>query len=228
MDIGLLRRDYQKFISIAKEELDPSYFLQTFNSDTHYGHGYAKLRIRNTVFLEDYTKDSKQNNGVFLDVFPFDNIPDNKLLKKIQYLQFKCYKWSLLGKTDGYSFVQRKRRLFAKTMGIMIPWNRKKTYTKMCNICTKYIGCNTVYAANLFGAYYDNDYYRCDDLKDVIEIEFEGYLFKAPRNYHRFLSHIYGDYMKLPPENKRRCHTQTKPNLGSYYIRNKQYQKEKK
>jgi hypothetical protein len=35
------------------------------------------------------------------------------------------------------------------------------------------------------------------------EIEFEGYCFLAPNNYDAHLKRIYGDYMQIPPEEKR-------------------------
>ena len=41
---------------------------------------------------------------------------------------------------------------------------------------------------------------------EMIDVEFEGYLFKAPKEFDKVLTHGYGKYMELPPENKRIAH----------------------
>ncbi len=39
-----------------------------------------------------------------------------------------------------------------------------------------------------------------------IEVEFEGHMFSAPSNYDEYLSNLYGNYMELPPIEKRQAH----------------------
>jgi len=50
--------------------------------------------------------------------------------------------------------------------------------------------------------------------KDVynppVKVEFEGKYYNAPKNWNYFLNRIYGDYMKMPPKEKRMNHNTLK------------------
>ena len=50
---------------------------------------------------------------------------------------------------------------------------------------------------------YERNTFIKDMFTEFIEIQFEDCTFKAFKSYDIFLSQIYGDYMKLPPEEKR-------------------------
>ena len=43
-------------------------------------------------------------------------------------------------------------------------------------------------------------------VKEGCKVEFEGHMFYVPRDYDKWLTAFYGDYMTLPPEEKRRVH----------------------
>ena len=60
--------------------------MQTYKTDTNFGFGYAKIRLNGTELIEDYAISSRQHNGIFLDIFPFDTMPDNKILQIILLL----------------------------------------------------------------------------------------------------------------------------------------------
>jgi lipopolysaccharide cholinephosphotransferase len=45
------------------------------------------------------------------------------------------------------------------------------------------------------------------EFQDTTQVEFEGHLFTAVKDWDKYLTSIYGDYMKLPPEEKRTTHS---------------------
>ena len=49
-------------------------------------------------------------------------------------------------------------------------------------------------------------YIKKTELEPAITVEFENHEFKAPCKWHEYLSRLYGEYMKLPPENERITH----------------------
>jgi lipopolysaccharide cholinephosphotransferase len=77
MDIGMTRSEYNRFLSVAPKELKKEFFLQTWDSDRMYGLSFAKIRLNGTKFIEKTTKKVKAHCGIFVDIFPIDNLSDD-------------------------------------------------------------------------------------------------------------------------------------------------------
>ena len=80
----MTRENYNKFLKVAPGELGPSYFLSWIETDPHTPYYYAKVKKNNTLFVEEMFKNVPMHPGIFVDIFPFDRIPDNKLLRQMQ------------------------------------------------------------------------------------------------------------------------------------------------
>lgn len=98
VDIGMTRKDYNKFLEIAPKELGSSFFLSWIETDPHSPYYFAKVKKNNTLFVEEMFKNVSMHPGIFVDIFPFDRIPDNKLLQRIQHEMAKFLFCCLLGK----------------------------------------------------------------------------------------------------------------------------------
>jgi len=222
MDVGMLREDYEKFLKICPQELGQDFFFQTSETDEAYAFPYAKIRLHNTLLAEDYAKDSKQHNGVFLDVFPYDHMPEQKLLQKAHYFLFKGLKWAGLGKTD-YIFLEEKKKKFSKAMGyLFFPFGKKRLVRWSEAVCRVFYGRNCKNAVNLCGAYGYREYTEIENLKNTQLLNFEGYQFKVPGNCEHLLTQMYGTtYMELPPVEKRgNQHSVVQLDLKEYVIKN--------
>lgn len=218
MDVGMPREDYDKFLQIAPQELGEDFFLQTSDTDPAYAFTFAKIRINGTSLTEDYAVNSKQHNGIYLDIFPYEACPDKKWQRKLHFILFKCVKWAALGKTD-YAFQISKRRRFAKAMSALLFFLRKDGAIKLANKFRRlYENCNTAY-------YVDPEWYKgiiaIKDIQSTETLMFEGYSMPVPRHYHELLTEIYGDYMQLPPvEQRGKQHQMVEMGIGDYVIRN--------
>src|SRR5690606_2891856 len=84
IDVCLLRKDYNKFIQACKTDLDSRSFLQTYVTDKNCIIQFAKLRKNNTLFLESGISDCKTHHGIFIDIFPLDNVLPNTFCGKMQ------------------------------------------------------------------------------------------------------------------------------------------------
>lgn len=217
MDVGMTRENYEKFIQIAPKELDSRFFLQTAYTDSSFAHGFTKIRLNHTILAEDYAEHSAQHNGIFLDVFPYDNMPDGKVALKWEYFRFKCLKWAAMGKTD-YHFIEKKKRYFAAVMSkILFFYSKTTCIDKMTALCTKLKHQKTENIINWFGAYKYSEYMRSSCAEKLISLDFEGYSFKVPADYDILLKNMYGNYMQLPPAEKRgNQHAMIKMELGGY------------
>lgn len=98
IDIGMTRENYNKFLKVAPGELGPSYFLSWIETDPHTPYYFAKVKKNNTLFVEEMFKNVPMHPGIFVDIFPFDKIPDNKLLRRIQSEALGFLKCCLMGK----------------------------------------------------------------------------------------------------------------------------------
>ena len=221
MDVGMLREDYEKFLKMCPRELSSRYFLQTDESDASYAFGYAKIRVNGTMLVQDYATHSKQHNGVFLDIFPYDDMPSGKAQQKIHYLLYKCVKWSALGKTD-YDFQDHKQRKFANSMRLLfLPFSKNTMVGLEEKVCKMFRNDACENAINLGGAYQYREYTAKAGLKKVTTLSFEGYDFKVPSNYKDLLTQMYGNYMELPPVEKRgNQHQMVEMDIGEYVIMN--------
>ena len=139
---------------------------------------------------------------LWLDIFPFDSSPNDdkestKLIKKFNILQALACK----------NFRSRNPLLSALEFILLLPISFIST-DKILDKTEKLLDSidkNTDYLEN-FVLSYDgiNDKIRKDSFtKDFIYLEFEGHKFPCFYNYDEILTKIYGDYMKLPSENKR-------------------------
>ena len=78
MDFGMLRADYEKFCRIAPSKLKPEYCLQTWYTDPNYSLPFGKVMKRGTVYLESKKTRRLKENGFYVDIFPYDYVPENQ------------------------------------------------------------------------------------------------------------------------------------------------------
>lgn len=205
-DVVMLRSEYEKFAQACKKELDTErFFLQDYHTDEAYRWGYSKMRRNGTVFLREGQEHVKCNQSVFIDIFLYDNVPDNLILRKIHLFTCFCLRKGL------YSEVGRKN---AKNAGLRlwftilskVPRNwwfgRVEAIAKRCN------KKNGELVRHMTHPYRKACQYGLprECFEEFIEKDFEGHSFKIFKKYDLYLSKLYGDYMVLPPEDKRKTH----------------------
>ncbi len=215
LDIAMPRNDYNRFLKIAQELLGDNYFLQTYKTDD-YPYPFARVRKNCTYIEESRFKNLNMNKGIYIDIFPLDNLPNNKIkrvlfLNKIKFL----YKLGVVAdKRVIYSHHSKKKNILKKFIRFFIAiffFNKDKIYKILDKNMQKYKDfksknfLNISSSMNLYKKYKKGESYPCHSwIKDIIEIDFEGYRFFSPENYDEYLKEFYGDYMQLPPEEERK------------------------
>ena len=204
-DVALLRPEYEKFRKACKTELDKTRFLfQDHRNTRGYRWGYGKLRRKGTLFLREHQEHMPYMQGVFIDIFPLDNVPDNYIKRSLQ--NFKCFcvrkiLWARVGKIADPSFWKRQiyrlldeipeKAVFTYYHKMIRRANRKQT--RMVRILT-FPTPNSEYG-----------YYRCwyENSTDTV---FEGRILQGIKDYDSYLSFKFGNYMELPSVEKRKVH----------------------
>ena len=98
IDIGMPRQDYERFLEVAPQELSEEFFLQHPGTEPHTPFWFAKVRENGTLYVEGHFRHLKIHHGIFVDVFPFDEIPQSKLLEQLQYHAFGFLHACFIGK----------------------------------------------------------------------------------------------------------------------------------
>lgn len=204
-DVAMLRAEYEKFRVACKTELDKTRFeFQDHRNTRGYRWGYGKLRRKNTLFLREYQEHMPYFQGVFIDIFPLDAVPDNYILRSIKNFECFCVRkilWSKVGKIaeknlwkkQVYKLLDKipEREVFKYYHRMIHHANRKKT--RMVRILM-FPTPNSEYG-----------YYRCW-YENSVDTEFEGRVFQGIKDYDSYLSFKFGNYMELPPAEKRKVH----------------------
>ncbi len=206
IDICMPFKDYKKFCKVCKKELNKNYFLQNYETD-YINKWCAKVRKNRTTAIENGYKNSGIHQGVWIDIFPLIGIKnDEKWLKKAKNKsdfskQFLRKRYGASGEFSTLSFEKKFLKFlpfrFVRFLVDIILSSVFKSHKKY-EYCTYLWGdCKITprFKSDLF-------YERC-------EIVFEGYSFYAPKNWDKYLTQVYGDYMTPPPIENRNggCHT---------------------
>lgn len=226
MDIGFLRKDYDKFIDISLEELGEEFYLLTWDESIEYPQPYAKVCLKNTVYQEKIAgKAKKSESGIFIDLFPYDNISDDMLMRRCNGIIRKLISHMMMIKCgyrvwEGKGFIKMLK--FSPLFLCSMIFSRnflKRLFNYMAymyqNVETQEVGIEDG-GISLYWRY------NKENLKEFVEMEFEEQIFKIPKDYDVLLKTVYGNYMELPPEEKRWIgHDVEKIDFGPYVRENK-------
>lgn len=204
-DVALLRPEYEKFREACKTELDKTrFYFQDHRNTKGYRWGYGKIRRKNTLFLREYQEHMPYKQGIFIDIFPLDAVPNNYVLRSIKNFECFCVRkilWSKVGKIAEKNFWKKHvYRLLDK-----IPEKAVfRYYHKMIRASSKTKGRMVRIlmfpTPNSEYGYYRNWY------ENSIDTAFEGITFQGIKDYDSYLSFKFGEYMKLPPVEMRKVH----------------------
>ena len=202
-DVAFLRNEYIRFREVCKTELDTSRFeFQDHETTEGYRWGYGKLRRKDTLFLREHQEKMPYFQGIFIDLFPLDGVPDNYILRCIHNFRCFCIRkvlWSEIGKNADKS--KLKRSVYSILSGIPL-----KRVFKSYNELTKK-NMNSQWVRILTFPTPNNEFgYKRKWYENSSDIVFEGKTFKSIKDYDEYLSFKFGEYMKLPPESKRKTH----------------------
>ena len=211
IDVGMLRPDYDKLINIAltTNEFKHPYFLQCAYNDDGYARGHAQLRNSETTAILNMEKDSdiKFNQGIFIDIFVFDTIPDDeneritqlKFLKKAGRSLFRFYNPCFIGQEHN-----RVKKLIKKLYRdvFKIGHNLKKDYGKIEKYLTDGYNKGQNVDAILFRMRNNKHLIPKDVFEKIINCKFEQFDFPIVEKYDTLLTYYYGkDYInpkKIP------------------------------
>ena len=207
VDVNMPRKDYNEFISLLAKQnnlISDNIEIKT-PSSKKYQYPFVKV-IDNTTFVQEKTMKKKYKTSVWIDIFPMDKVPEQKnerekFINKIKKMD-KYYFYTIERKYSGSDLIGKikfniLRILFTPVYSII---NQKK---RIDEFAQKYENSSfNTYSELIINPKADLCIMNSDDFKQT-KVTFEGKLYTTFLNYDKVLKDYYGDYMQLPPENKR-------------------------
>ena len=210
IDVGMPRKDYEAFLEYAKTELPKDYFLQHFSTERKSPFYFAKVRRNNTKFVEFYLKDANIHHGIFVDIFPFDNVPANETVAKLHFrfcrTLYQVYLSKSLTTVCSSRFEQKDnyKGIFRKIIHVLLIPVPKCWLFRLLDRSVQMF--NAKECREISHIVRRRLRVKLEDLYPVAYLPFESGQMPVPKNYHAYLSAQFGSYDALPPENKRYGH----------------------
>lgn len=198
LDVVMLRKDYERFLKIAEKEINTDkYFLQKEFSE-HWPMFFSKLRKNHTAFMErTIPKDPQVHQGIYIDIFPCDNLSDSTFMRKVQFYASKVVIAKSLDRR-GYLTDSKLKKVFMLVCRAL----PLRPFVKLC----RNDGDDTsAWVHTFFGAAkeYEKNVYPREWLVEFMDAEFCGKSAPVSKYYDQLLTKLYGDYMEPLPEDQR-------------------------
>ncbi|OXC48999.1 hypothetical protein AYP97_04095 [Lactobacillus crispatus] len=211
MDFIMYREDFEKLCNVADEFKYP-YFLQIEETDPGSLRCHAQIRNSSTTGILQSEQQYKYpfNQGIFIDIFPLDSVPDDnkerinfvRRMKKLKTKARKYYNFNheIKEKITGFhtllwsiEYILEKKKYYNlyQTYGEKNPF-----YEEYINKVTKYNKLNTKYVMDI-AVESENNILCKEDINIPVYVPFESFKMPVPKNYDKVLQAYYGDWHKL-------------------------------
>ena len=221
LDIYMPRNDYEKLWNVWHQiSYDERYKLCRTDKEKNYHHRVMQVVDTTTTFINKRCVNEDIEHGVYIDIMPIDGAAPNKVSQLFQAYNaiiFSVYNIQVEPEFHGNKLMEVGTRFLLNL--VKNPDTRYRLWKKAQRKMTKY---NPQEAKK----YLDfHNYFKLlfkpmpADWFEPIRVDFEDTTICIPSGYDNYLSLVYGDYMQLPPEQKRTIqHNTVKIDLGTPYI----------
>lgn len=211
IDIGMVREDYQRFLQAAVSDLRNGFVLQHYTTDRRTPTYHAKIRKDGTIFMEQYARRLSIHQGIFIDIMPFDRIPE----EEGERIRYRKKAWILkqlyIAKSVKEASIERdpeKRKKAAILRHMLhyclLPVPKGYLYRKYDSWLQKY---NETDSQTVSWAGQKRNENLYTDIFPTRDHEFENIRIRIPTNPDPILRRRYGDYITPPAPENRRTHS---------------------
>jgi lipopolysaccharide cholinephosphotransferase len=213
IDVGMMRSDYERFAKVAQQELGDRFFLQSPDTEPHTPFYFMKVRMNGSRFSESTFKHIDMHQGIFVDIFPFDKVPRQKWLERLQhkvvfflnglFIAKEIWQWKHCGRCDIPE--PRKRgwlpcfftRLLISLLG------KRVIYKMMYGVQTIFNGRNLNEVKNIITR---SEHLPIADIEHTQTVTLGPLKVEAPRDLSLYLNNHYGSVRKDIPDEMKVSH----------------------
>ncbi len=213
IDLGMTRPNYERFLREAPALLGKEYTLQEFCTEPNTPFYFAKVRKRGTRFVESEWVGLPIEDGIYIDIFPYDIIPDNERLRRRQrakvgfwvncFIAKSVWIWRWFGRANNGVAKPKSLISCAVLRIIAVLMSKQAIYERLQRELTRYNDTSATYY-NIVRM--PKDMIHREAIEHLEERQFGGIRVMAPGNLESYLRSHYGDIQKWLPEDKRLNH----------------------
>ena len=221
IDLIMSRKDYEKFSCEFEKSMGNKYELFVPDGKHKISHLFMKVSKKGTILEDIYTAGCKVKTGVAIDIFPIENVPEKVFLRRIKGFVANVFAYTAV---SVYMFQNRSMHLKNAYQGT---WKGRLNYT-VRNIlgmlfsfrCYEkwYLSFDRFVQTQSEGSYctiptgrmhYEGEHHKREVFFPIRQATFEDICVYVPNKAEIYLERLYGDFMKIPPKEKRERHFYT-------------------
>lgn len=225
IDVALPAEDFHKLLEIYDREWSDKYNIINTERDINYPFPTTRIMLNGTQFCEEALATLPLDLGIFLDVYCFDNVSDDEreYKKQVNDTWFWSHMRILVDVphpvilADGIKGkLLRAGVVVGRGICKLFRVSTRKMYAREQEARNRYAHVKTKRIAYMNDTYKWKETYFFDDIFPVRKLEYEGMMVAFPRDLEYQLELLYGDYMQLPPVEKRKNHYPARLDFGPY------------
>ena len=213
VDVGMMRPDYERFAAIAQKEMGDRFFLQTPDTEPHTPFYFMKVRMNGSRFSEATFKHIKMHQGIYVDIFPFDKIPQQAWLERLQqqvvfffnglFIAKEIWQWKHCGKCDIPEPRKRGWLPCFFTRLLVTLFSKRTIYNIMYKGQTAFNGRDLSEVKNIITK---SEHLPIEDIKQSQTVPLGPLQVCAPRDLLSYLNNHYGSVRKDIPDEMKVSH----------------------
>ncbi len=191
IDISVRREDFSRIKRVLQKELPNNLVFQDRFTDWNLPVLIAKVRDKNSYYYEEECTNRLKEKGLFIDIIPMEKIPSWSWKQKLDYWYGHCVRG-----IHNYSSFQDK---IISYLLFPFAWS-----IVALTRCINYL-IPSPQLADVYG-WKPTGFYMKYDVFPIKRIQFEDFQACVPNNPDAVLKALFGNYMQIPPEEKRKVH----------------------
>lgn len=208
IDIFMTRDNYQKFIKLFGDIKNGNYQIINYENTDGFNYLFSKIVDKRTRLIEEHSF-NLEKMGVFIDVFPIDSLANtiDEAKRKLKKVRFKKY----LGVASNWRhfFLNKNRSSLRQIPRFLFylmsrRFDAKKNYHKIESFFPYSASCS--FFGAVAGVYENKEIMPKSVFLSHTYMKFENLELMVIADYDQYLKRLYGDYMELPPIEKRTTH----------------------
>ena len=200
VDVILMRSEYERFFKEAAADFDPDIYYVQMEHSAHWPMQFSKLRRNNTTCIEKYhPKDKHIHQGVYIDIFPCDNLSNQPIMRKLQFVASKIIIAKALY-ARGYETNSIAKKMFVQLCRL-IP---RKPIEKIC-VLSEHNNTQMLHSFLAAGKQFEKNLIPREWMMKSVMVQFEDGVFPISSYYDALLTQLYGDWRVLPSPSERKC-----------------------